>query len=43
MLKVIILIVIGILIPACATPRVLVKDCKEAGPDLKNCELVQKL
>lgn len=28
---------------ACGPNRVLVRDCNDAGPDLKNCELVKAL
>jgi predicted small secreted protein len=39
---VIALLVLGSL-TACSTPRVLVQNCEDAGPWLKNCELVKKL
>ncbi len=28
---------------SCSAKRVLVRDCKDAGPDLENCELVKEL
>lgn len=35
--------VLLVLVSGCSTPRVLVRDCADAGKGLKNCELVQKL
>lgn len=38
------LILLGLLLlSSCAATRVLVKDCHDAGPNVENCELIQKL
>ena len=42
-MRLIILIILSVTISACSAKRVLVKDCKDAGPDLYNCESVKDL
>lgn len=32
-----------VLLAGCSTPRVLVKNCQDAGPGLQNCEKVKDL
>lgn len=38
-----VLILSLVFVSGCSATRVLVKDCEDAGPDLQNCELIQKL
>jgi predicted small secreted protein len=42
-MKLVIAFVLLVAAASCSTPRVLVQDCKDAGPYLQNCELVKKL
>lgn len=42
-MRLIIFITLILCLVSCSAKRVLVKDCKDAGPDLYNCESVKDL
>jgi hypothetical protein len=42
-MKLLIAIIIFMTLTSCAATRAIVKDCKDAGNNLYNCELVMKV